>query len=510
MGLGVVVDKEWRVKKARSTRASQSPFAYKIRQKVVLKYRKAEAVHFERKYSTEVMLKVTGGCKIRQQLKRKLEYDSRDYTLSVMDEEGIIYSGKSDITDAYHNLVHDGSIIPQANGDDLESLTKQTHNMMFSAPKSVHVGRDDILESTRETLQNKYPNNAFLLTYHEDSNNPHVHAILKISDHSGQRVQLRKSDIRELRTNFCQELQNRGYHVTATYRHDLHREKRQLLQKSVTVKGFGQAPYQFVKDKPKSFFVTYQTHSGKEVTLWGKELAGHFTDNQIEIGDRVTIRQGEKVKVQVPMYDHNGTITHYKQAERNSWEVENLSRPEAKHEQPISVPQQVDLEVKKAQQLRNRTLFEEARAEYLHDSGDKRKIDAVSQSTHVPHSQDMPEGLSFKERAEWRKQHNLHSKAQERGIDVRELAENQVMPEGLSFREKTEWRKNNAMLAKAQKIGVPVEQLAENQVMPEGLSLKERSNWRAQNAQLKRVQEHVLKQSQSHGMSLSIKIKPGD
>ncbi|PRP68473.1 hypothetical protein BUE93_21970 [Chromobacterium amazonense] len=512
--LGVFVDREWRVKKARNTHAAISTFAYKIRRQISEASRKSNETQFRgylgQRFSTEVMVKITGGCKSRQQLKRKVDYDSREYTLPMMDEHGNLYEGEEEIKAAFEHLAKDGEAMPILHGEQLDEAKKQTHNMMFSAPKSVCVPQEEMMESVRETLNKRYPNNTFLLAYHNDSGNPHVHALLKIPDASGKRIRMTKAELREIRTSFCDSLKRRGHEVTATYRHDQKREyalKKERAVNQYTVTEFGEAHYQFNEDKAKSYFVKYQTANGKESTIWGVDLKARIAESQVQVGDRVTIRKVESEPIQVPMYDKAGTVTHYKAVHRNAWEISNLSRDVPNHtltQKPV--PSAVDAE-KRDQHLRNRAMFDEAKSGYFHDSGDKRKIADSLSPPDVSVSDKMPEGLSFRERVEWRKQHKLQVKAEERGVDVSHLAENQVMPDGLSFREKAEWRKNNAMLQKAQKLGVNVSDLAENQVMPDGLSLKERSDWRAQNAKLKRAQEQVLKQSQGHGMSLSIKIK---
>ncbi|MCV5540478.1 relaxase/mobilization nuclease domain-containing protein, partial [Escherichia coli] len=73
---------------------------------------------------------------------------------------------------------------------------------------------EDLLESVRKTMNKKYPNHRFVLGYHNDKKeHPHVHVVFRIRDNDGKRADIRKKDLREIRTGFCEELKMKGYDV---------------------------------------------------------------------------------------------------------------------------------------------------------------------------------------------------------------------------------------------------------------------------------------------------------
>lgn len=450
---------------------------------------------------------------------RKIEYDARDFKLKITDNNGIEYTSKEEILEAYDYILHSGNDIPSLSKDELDDAIKQTQNLMFSAPKSVSIAEEQLIESTRKSLQNKYPNNAFLLAYHSDSDNPHVHVILKISDENGRRIDLRKQDLRDLRTSFCEELKTLGYEVTATYKHGLKREyavKNDREVNQYTVLNFGEAPYQNIAKNNQSFYLKYATKKGEEVTLWGKELAEQVAKNNVDIGDKVTIKKGEKQKILVPMYDNSGTISHYKEAEKNSWAIENLNSKKlriAPENKPVIHD---DFAKKQAIQLQHKMQFEHVKAQFLHDSGRQIAIEKSPILTHnheveltknlvqtrkndlhalpveygkIAERHSMPEGLDFKERLAWKRDNEHLALAQQRGIPLEKLAERQVMPEGLDFKERLAWKRDNEHLALTQQRSIPLEKLAERQVMPEGLSGSERFAWKKENQLLAKSQQ---------------------
>ncbi|SWA73091.1 Uncharacterised protein [Klebsiella pneumoniae] len=68
-------------------------------------------------------------------------------------------------------------------------------------------------------MNKKYPNHRFVLGYHNDKKeHPHVHVVFRIRDNDGKRADIRKKDLREIRTGFCEELKMKGYDVKATHK----------------------------------------------------------------------------------------------------------------------------------------------------------------------------------------------------------------------------------------------------------------------------------------------------
>ncbi|EFW11253.1 putative relaxase/mobilization nuclease, partial [Serratia symbiotica str. Tucson] len=75
--------------------------------------------------------------------------------------------------------------------------------------------------AAEETLREKYPENRVLMAYHTDKeHHPHVHALLRIPDNGGKRINIRKKDLRELREKFAGNLQKMGYNVKCTHKYE--------------------------------------------------------------------------------------------------------------------------------------------------------------------------------------------------------------------------------------------------------------------------------------------------
>lgn len=173
--------------------------------------------------------------------------------------------------------------------DVLESDKRETLNIVFSYHEAK---REHLLEAITNTIDNKYPDNYYAMAVHEDTKNPHCHVILKLENSKGKRINPNKKDLQEFRDNFSKELNKFGYQSKSTnYYSD--KDKQHIKQlnnyNQFVIKNYGNAPYQNRSNGKASFFVTYETQKGNEVTLWGKGLKYEVTKNNIEKGDRVSI-----------------------------------------------------------------------------------------------------------------------------------------------------------------------------------------------------------------------------
>lgn len=323
-------DKEWRVKKARSDKAANSAFAFKINQANKSSGKSTQAIR--QLPSKEIMVKITGSATTAKGIKNTLDYISHDGELSLYDENGDEWKGEEGINELKESIVQSGVKAPDAkNVDEAAELKKQTHNIIFSPPPSEKVSRDELLSTVRETLSEKYPNNAFVLAYHDNTEKPHVHAVLKISDKDGQRIDLKKEDLRQLRTNMSVKLQGLGYNVKATHKRDFTiknalKQEPERTRNLYEVVEFGSTNYQFDKKNKHSQYITYKTISGqKEVTIWGKNLIAEIEREQVKVGSVIKLKKAGAIDVKVPYYDNNGEVKGYRDVKRNDWKIENTS-----------------------------------------------------------------------------------------------------------------------------------------------------------------------------------------
>jgi hypothetical protein len=163
-----------------------------------------------------------------------------------------------------------------------------------------------LLDSVRKTLNKKYPNNRFVLGYHEDKKeHPHVHVVFRIKDTDGKRTDIKKKDLREIRTGFCEELRLKGYDVKATHKqkqglnqsireaHDTAPKRQKGVYEVVDV-GFDH--YQHDKSKPKQHFLKLKTlNKGVEKTYWGADFGSLVQREHVKIGDLVKLKKlGQK------------------------------------------------------------------------------------------------------------------------------------------------------------------------------------------------------------------------
>ncbi len=323
-------DKEWRIKRDRSDKASNSAFAFKINKANKSSGKSSQAIR--QLPSKEIMVKITGSATTAKGIKNTLDYISHDGELSLYDENGDEWKGEEGINELKESIVQSGVKAPDAkNVDEAAELKKQTHNIIFSPPPSEKVSRDELINTVRETLSEKYPNNAFVLAYHDNTEKPHVHAVLKIADKEGQRIDLKKEDLRQLRTNMSVKLQGLGYNVKATHKRDFGlknalKQEPERTRNLYEVVEFGSTNYQFDKKNKHSQYITYKTVSGqKEVTIWGKNLIAEIEREQVKIGSVIRLKKAGAIDVKVPLYDNNGEVKGYKDVKRNDWKIENTS-----------------------------------------------------------------------------------------------------------------------------------------------------------------------------------------
>lgn len=335
--MGVFIEKEYRVKRGREDnqtprithkikKASQSAFKHKSanggRQKAIS--------HVP---SREVTVKVTGSAKTARGIKNGIGYITREGELNatLYDGEGGETYGKDEdfISDAVSKMTQDNDYnLTNRNGENVDHVK----NFVFSPPPIAGVSPEDSLKIAQDIMRKKYPDNAFVAAFHHDKKeHPHVHINLKLKKESnGQRINVRKSDLRDLRKGYATELQRLGYDVKATFKKDYdfkkHREQEPPKMRDVyKVVDFGNAPFQFNADNKMSSFITYETlKNQKQVTVWGKELERHFDAERLAKGDLIKIKKMTPTNVKVPMYDDNGKVSGYRETKRNNWHVENL------------------------------------------------------------------------------------------------------------------------------------------------------------------------------------------
>lgn len=317
--MGVHVEEEWRYKR-KSERASKSAFAYKINKK--RNSNTKSKARSEKRGSREVIIKFTKGAKSKVGIGKAIQYISRDYKLELYDADGLYQRSKEDIEDTIVRMQMNASL-PKKEGIEL------TKSLMFSPPRIAGISKEDALESVRKTLTSMYPNSYFVMGYHKDTDNDHIHVVMNMDTSEGKRLQIKGKDFKEMRIRFAKNLIAYGYDVKATIKHREPQIELQELEDKrnrniYEVVDFGLGQYS-ENSKTKSVYLAYRTNAGKEVKVWGAELEAELSKNKVNVGDKIKLSKIGEVKISVPIIDNDGKILDWKETHRNQWKIENLS-----------------------------------------------------------------------------------------------------------------------------------------------------------------------------------------
>lgn len=335
--MSVFVEKEYRIKRGRDE--NQTPrISHKIKKASQSAFKHNAANGGKQKAishvpSREVTVKVTGSAKTARGIKNGIDYITREGELNatLYDGEGGETYGKDDefISDAVSKMTQDNDYnLTNRNGENVDHVK----NFVFSPPPIAGVSPEDSMKVAQEIVKKKYPDNVFVASFHHDKKeHPHVHINLKLKNESnGQRINVRKADLRDMRKGYANELKQLGYDVKATFKKDYDFKKIRELEPAkmrdvYKVLDFGSAPFQFDPKNKMSSFITYETlKNQKQVTVWGKELAQHFDAERLSKGDLIKIKKMNPTNVKVPLYDDKGEVSSYRETKRNNWYVENL------------------------------------------------------------------------------------------------------------------------------------------------------------------------------------------
>lgn len=365
--MGVLVEKEYRVRrsgggeKIRSIRASKSAFNNKVK------------AGFSKKAnhqlpSREVTFKITGSGKTAKGIKQGVEYITREGEINAH-----FYDGNGTWTEG-SDREHLDSIVEAMTADNNYSLKDRkgeaadhVKNIIFSPPPIAKVKESDAIEATLNVVRQRYPNNAFVLTYHDDKKeHPHVHVNLKLKEeNSSKRIRLVKAELRTLRAGFSGELQKMGYDVKATFKRDYGlkeslSQEPQRTRDTYKLVDFGEASYGFKAGERRTPYITYETlKTGKQVTIWGKELKQHFEPEKLQNGDLIKVKKLSPTTIKTPMFDDEGNVSGYKETQRNNWRIENVG---VNRERNYDIPKEILIDVTQsriAEQLKHKNELKE-------------------------------------------------------------------------------------------------------------------------------------------------------
>lgn len=303
--------------------------------------------------NTEVVIKITSSCKNIDGIKNHLKYISRNGKLTLIDSENNELSDKDNYKIITKNFNTDGSILTQREIRNFRQREyRETYNMVFSMKDIELAPIKKIREAAIKTIKEKYPDNYFVIAMHDDTDNPHCHICLKSINNNGKRIDIKKSDLNQLRKNFAKELRALNIEATATIKKKIELNTGKEIDKDLYIKddmptkfekhkahhyrviNFGEANYKFDKDKPMSYFVRYRTKNGNDVEIWSNDLERVIKENDIKKDEycRFAITSEEPVIVKERRtYKQNGqeyTTIVDKKVYKKKWDVSVEKRAE--------------------------------------------------------------------------------------------------------------------------------------------------------------------------------------
>lgn len=332
----VVFDDEWRAKRVfeKTKKIQSSTGAYRLKNKFKNYFNNGSK-------NTEVLVKITGSSSSFEKMKSHLKYISRNGELELISSDGEIYKGKDELKEACESYDRFVKIPRQSEINKLGLKEKrETINLVFSMKDHSLAPTNKIKIAAIRAIKNYYPENHFLLAAHNDTDNPHCHICLKMTDNFGKRINPNKNDLADLRKSFALELNKLGVEAKATMRQRSYSlNKEEAKQHYYEIVSFGEANYKFQDDAEPSYYVKYKTKNGKIVDIWSKDLERVIIENKIHVGERArfAITGEEPVVVsfrnRVKKVDDKGkTYYEYENAKkisyRKTWDVSVLGRAE--------------------------------------------------------------------------------------------------------------------------------------------------------------------------------------
>ena len=252
----------------------------------------------------EVVIKITGNSKNFQKWKAHFNYVTRKGELEVVESELYKYQGKEELKQFQEFFNDSGENIPNESQNVKER--REVLHFVFSMKEHEATPSDKLLSAVLKTMKEKYPNNASYAVFHGDTDNPHIHCDLKISGIDGNRIDVRKKDLEQLRKNFAKNLNDLGIEAYATRKYEKYNlDKNVNYNKQDNIKNhhyevtqFGKAKYKFDDRNNESYFVSYKNKNGDITTIWSKELEKVINENDVKVGEFVKFQKVDKVPIE--------------------------------------------------------------------------------------------------------------------------------------------------------------------------------------------------------------------
>ncbi|MBX9703483.1 MAG: relaxase/mobilization nuclease domain-containing protein [Silvanigrellaceae bacterium] len=157
----------------------------------------------------QAILKVTSYGKGFDKIFSHIAYITRDFDLPLEDQDRSLLKTRDEAQDLLTTW--------QAIFFDNRANSRDTVHMVFSAPPGTC--RNTFKQLTREFLSEQYNNiHDYVFVEHNDTEHPHIHSILCLRSHNGQKLDPRKKYLNELRKQFAEKCREKGIMLDASRR----------------------------------------------------------------------------------------------------------------------------------------------------------------------------------------------------------------------------------------------------------------------------------------------------
>jgi hypothetical protein len=179
------------------------------------------------RHAPEVVINVKGSRRAKdgdhaaiEGVLRYMMYISRNGRLQTVNERGEKLNGREAIVEAHASWDLDMQRLRSGKDQPLHP----SFNIIFSMPAKTNP--DKMLDAVQAFARERFQGHQYVMAIHthdtdpadDAPEHPHVHLILRAEDENGQRLYIRKRDLRRWRDSFATQLRTRGIEANATSR----------------------------------------------------------------------------------------------------------------------------------------------------------------------------------------------------------------------------------------------------------------------------------------------------
>jgi len=170
----------------------------------------------------EAMVKVLPkGATTSRAVKRHLDYVGRHGELELETDDGTLLHGDdvgAKLTDEWDLDIEEDRLQSDLSASRGRAPVRLVHKLIFSMPPGT--SPSGVLAAVRNFAREEFAlKHRYALALHTDEPHPHVHVVVKAMGEHGQRLDIRKANLREWRAEFARHPRDMGIAANATQRY---------------------------------------------------------------------------------------------------------------------------------------------------------------------------------------------------------------------------------------------------------------------------------------------------